>query len=157
MFFFVCVCSICGTIKQPEPAHGVTVVFVTLGNTKIELLEPLGENSPIQKFLANNPNGGMHHICVEVRLNFTLLFFFPFKDLQTDKNNCNKPTMGFICMLVLVKVPNINDTMAEMKAKGVRLLSNAPAIGAHKNPVVFVHPKSLSGVLLEFEEVKDTK
>ena len=51
---------------QPLPAHGVTVVFVTLPNTKIELLEPLGENSPIRGFLDRNPAGGMHHICLEV-------------------------------------------------------------------------------------------
>jgi methylmalonyl-CoA/ethylmalonyl-CoA epimerase len=51
---------------QPEPDHGVTVVFVELGNTKIELLEPLGEGSPIAKFLAGNPSGGIHHICYEV-------------------------------------------------------------------------------------------
>ncbi len=51
---------------QPEPDHGVTVVFVELSNTKIELLEPLGENSPIQKFLDKNPSGGIHHICYEV-------------------------------------------------------------------------------------------
>jgi methylmalonyl-CoA/ethylmalonyl-CoA epimerase len=51
---------------QAEPDHGVTVVFVDLGNTKIELLEPLGEGSPIAKFLANNPAGGIHHLCYEV-------------------------------------------------------------------------------------------
>jgi methylmalonyl-CoA/ethylmalonyl-CoA epimerase len=51
---------------QPEPDHGVTVVFVELGNTKIELLEPLGEGSPIAKFLASNPAGGIHHLCYEV-------------------------------------------------------------------------------------------
>jgi methylmalonyl-CoA/ethylmalonyl-CoA epimerase len=51
---------------QPEPGHGVTVVFVELPNTKIELLEPLGENSPIAAFLEKNPAGGMHHVCYEV-------------------------------------------------------------------------------------------
>lgn len=51
---------------QPEPAHGVTVVFIELPNTKIELLEPLGENSPIASFLEKNPSGGMHHVCYEV-------------------------------------------------------------------------------------------
>jgi methylmalonyl-CoA/ethylmalonyl-CoA epimerase len=51
---------------QPQPEHGVTVVFVGLPNTKIELLEPLGEGSPIAAFLARNPDGGMHHICYEV-------------------------------------------------------------------------------------------
>lgn len=49
-----------------QPAHGVTVVFVTLDNTKIELLHPLGENSPIQAFLDRNAAGGIHHICYEV-------------------------------------------------------------------------------------------
>ncbi|MEH6720857.1 MAG: methylmalonyl-CoA epimerase [Aurantimonas endophytica] len=48
------------------PEHGVTVVFVDLGNTKIELLEPLGDNSPIAAFLAKSPKGGMHHVCYEV-------------------------------------------------------------------------------------------
>ncbi len=48
------------------PEHGVTVVFVETGNTKIELLQPLGANSPIAKFLEKNPDGGMHHLCFEV-------------------------------------------------------------------------------------------
>ena len=51
---------------QAEPAHGVTVVFVELPNTKIELLEPLGEASPIKAFLEKNPSGGIHHVCYEV-------------------------------------------------------------------------------------------
>ena len=50
----------------PLPAHGVTTVFVTLPNTKIELLEPLGEKSPVRGFLERNPAGGMHHLCYEV-------------------------------------------------------------------------------------------
>lgn len=49
-----------------QPDHGVTVVFVDLGNTKIELLHPLGEKSPIANFLAKNAQGGMHHVCYEV-------------------------------------------------------------------------------------------
>jgi methylmalonyl-CoA/ethylmalonyl-CoA epimerase len=51
---------------SPQPEHGVTVVFVNLPNTKIELLEPLGQGSPIAAFLARNPAGGIHHICYEV-------------------------------------------------------------------------------------------
>ncbi|MBP1882644.1 methylmalonyl-CoA epimerase [Sinorhizobium mexicanum] len=54
------------TEPQALPEHGVRVVFVTLPNTKVELLEPLGEASPIAAFLAKNPAGGMHHICYEV-------------------------------------------------------------------------------------------
>src|SRR5262249_59230836 len=50
----------------PQPDHGVTTVFITLPNTKIELLEPLGETSPIAKFLDRNPDGGIHHVCYEV-------------------------------------------------------------------------------------------
>jgi methylmalonyl-CoA/ethylmalonyl-CoA epimerase len=49
-----------------QPDHGVTTVFITLPNTKIELLEPLGADSPISKFLERNPDGGMHHVCYEV-------------------------------------------------------------------------------------------
>jgi len=56
------------TVSTPvaQPDHGVTTVFVDLPNTKIELLEPLGENSPIAKFLQKNPAGGIHHVCYEV-------------------------------------------------------------------------------------------
>ncbi|MCJ8518918.1 methylmalonyl-CoA/ethylmalonyl-CoA epimerase [Pseudorhizobium tarimense] len=55
-------------VSQPQamPQHGVTVVFIELDNTKVELLEPLGEESPIRTFLGKNPSGGMHHICYEV-------------------------------------------------------------------------------------------
>jgi methylmalonyl-CoA/ethylmalonyl-CoA epimerase len=49
-----------------QPAHGVTTVFVTLPNTKIELLQPLGERSPIAAFLERQPSGGIHHLCYEV-------------------------------------------------------------------------------------------
>ena len=54
------------TAPQALPEHGVTVVFIELPNTKIELLEPLGEASTIAPFLAKNPSGGMHHVCYEV-------------------------------------------------------------------------------------------
>ena len=56
------------SVSDPEdmPEHGVTTVFVNLPNTKIELLHPLGEQSPIQKFLQNHPSGGIHHLCYEV-------------------------------------------------------------------------------------------
>ncbi len=55
-------------VSEPldQPEHGVTVVFVSLPNTKIELLHPLGEASPIAKFLERSPAGGIHHICYEV-------------------------------------------------------------------------------------------
>jgi methylmalonyl-CoA/ethylmalonyl-CoA epimerase len=56
------------TVSEPLelPDHGVTTVFVELPNTKIELLHPLGERSPIARFLQKNPSGGMHHLCYEV-------------------------------------------------------------------------------------------
>jgi len=54
------------TVPVDLPEHGVTTVFVNLPNTKIELLHPLGENSPIARFLENNPSGGIHHLCFEV-------------------------------------------------------------------------------------------
>jgi methylmalonyl-CoA/ethylmalonyl-CoA epimerase len=54
------------SVPQALPEHGVTVVFVELPNTKIELLEPLGADSPIAKFLEKNADGGIHHICYEV-------------------------------------------------------------------------------------------
>jgi len=52
--------------KVAQPEHGVSTVFVELPNTKIELLEPLGEDSPIRKFLEKSPDGGVHHVCYEV-------------------------------------------------------------------------------------------
>ena len=56
------------SVSEPQalPEHGVTVVFVDSGNTKIELLEPLGEDSPIEKYIERNPDGGMHHLCFDV-------------------------------------------------------------------------------------------
>lgn len=51
---------------EPQPDHGVTTVFINLPNTKIELLEPLGDDSPIMKFLERNSDGGIHHVCYEV-------------------------------------------------------------------------------------------
>ena len=56
--------EVSGVVPQPE--HGVSTVFITLPNTKIELLEPLGADSPINKFLEKNPDGGIHHLCYEV-------------------------------------------------------------------------------------------
>jgi len=55
-------------VSEPrdQPDHGVTVVFIELPNAKIELLRPLGDNSPIRAFLEKNPSGGMHHVCYEV-------------------------------------------------------------------------------------------
>lgn len=55
-------------VSEPQalPEHGVTVVFIALANTKIELLQPLGDKSPIAAFLEKNPSGGMHHLCYEV-------------------------------------------------------------------------------------------
>lgn len=60
--------SLGAKVSQPEslPEHGVTVVFVELPNTKIELLEPFGDNSPITGFVAKNPSGAIHHLCYEV-------------------------------------------------------------------------------------------
>lgn len=54
------------TSPVDQPAHGVTVVFVELPNTKIEFLQPLGADSPIARFLDKNPDGGIHHVCYEV-------------------------------------------------------------------------------------------
>ena len=101
---------------QPEPAHGVTVVFVELPNTKIELLHPLGDNSPIAKFLSRNLDGGVHHLCFEV--------------------------------------DDIIAAREKLKGLGARVLGDGePKIGAHGNPVLFLHPKDFSGALIEIEEV----
>lgn len=106
------------SVSAPQnlPEHGVTVVFVNMPNSKVELLAPLGENSPIAAFLAKNPAGGMHHICYEVA------------DIQA--------------------------AIQKLQADGVRILGDGkPKIGAHGNPVIFMHPKDMGGVLIELEEV----
>jgi methylmalonyl-CoA/ethylmalonyl-CoA epimerase len=111
--------SLGATVTEPQalPEHGVTVVFVLFGNTKVELLEPLGENSSIAGFLAKNPDGGMHHICYEVT------------DILAARDH--------------------------LKAAGARVLgSGEPRIGAHGNPVLFLHPKDFFGTLIELEEVR---
>ncbi len=101
---------------QHLPEHGVTVVFISLPNTKVELLYPLGEDSPISAFLAKNPKGGMHHLCYEV------------DDIIAARD--------------------------QLVETGARVLgSGEPKIGAHGNPVLFLHPADFSGTLLELEQV----
>eukprot|EP00755_Sulcionema_specki_P019906 Sspe_Gene.70624::Locus_41711_Transcript_1_1_Confidence_1.000_Length_675::g.70624::m.70624/K05606/MCEE, epi; methylmalonyl-CoA/ethylmalonyl-CoA epimerase len=96
------------------PEHGVTTVFVTLANTKLELLHPLGDNSPIASFFKKNSLGGIHHICVEV--------------------------------------DDIEAAIEEAKKAGLKPLSDKTKIGAHGKPVMFFHPKTTNGVLLEVEQ-----
>ncbi|KAI5943568.1 Methylmalonyl-CoA epimerase, mitochondrial [Manis javanica] len=98
----------------PLPEHGVSVVFVNLGNTKLELLHPLGKDSPIAGFLQRNKAGGMHHVCIEV--------------------------------------DNINEAIMDLKEKKIRTLSEEAKIGAHRKPVIFLHPKDCGGVLVELEQ-----
>lgn len=97
------------------PDHGVTTIFVETGNSKIELLHPLGEDSPIAKFLARNPAGGVHHLCFEV------------EDIIAARDR--------------------------LVAEGARILGDGePKTGAHGKPILFLHPKDFSGVLIEIEE-----
>ena len=105
-------------VSEPRdlPEHGVTVVFVTLANSKVELMRPLGEGSPVASFLERNPAGGMHHLCFEV------------EDIRAARDR--------------------------LVAEGLRVLGTGePKIGAHGNPVLFLHPKDLHGTLVELEEV----
>ncbi len=106
------------TVSEPMdlPEHGVTTVFVELPNTKIELLHPLGEKSPIANYLQRSPGGGVHHVCYEV------------EDIAAAR-----------------------DKLVET---GARVLGNGdPKIGAHGNPVLFLHPKDFCGTLVELEQV----
>jgi len=106
------------TVSKPQalPEHGVTVVFVDLENTRIELLHPLGDDSPVSRFLEQHVNGGIHHICLEV------------DDIATAAK--------------------------KLQEKGARVLGDGvPKIGAHGNPVLFLHPKDFHGCLLELEHV----
>ncbi len=105
-------------VSEPEdqPDHGVTTVFIQLPNTKVELLYPLGDKSPIAGFLEKNPAGGIHHICYEV------------EDILSARDR--------------------------LKAQGMRVLGDGnPKLGAHHNPVLFLHPKDFNGTLVELEQV----
>lgn len=104
------------TEPMPLPEHGVTVAFIDLPNTRIELLEPLGDGSPVSRFLEKHSGGGMHHLCIEVS--------------------------------------DIIKARDELLSKGARVLGNGEAkIGAHGNPVIFMHPADFHGTLIELEEV----
>jgi methylmalonyl-CoA/ethylmalonyl-CoA epimerase len=104
------------SVPQALPEHGVTVVFVELPNTKVELLAALGEASPIAGFLTKNAAGGIHHVCYEV------------EDILAAK--------------------------AQLLLKGARVLVDGqPKTGAHGKPVLFLHPKDFSGVLVELEQI----
>ena len=106
------------TCSSPKdlPDHGVRIVFVSQPNGKVELMEPLGAESPIAGFLERNPDGGMHHICYEVA------------DIVAARDH--------------------------LLADGARVLGDGtPRIGAHGNPVLFLHPKDFCGTLIELEEV----
>ena len=95
--------------------HGVKVVFIAASNGKIELLEPLDDQSPIAKFLAQNPDGGLHHICFDV--------------------------------------PDLLASRDQLLASGARILGSPnPEIGAHGKPVLFIHPKDLTGSLIELQQ-----
>ncbi|XP_028351700.1 methylmalonyl-CoA epimerase, mitochondrial isoform X1 [Physeter macrocephalus] len=115
----------------PLPEHGVSVVFVNLGNTKMELLHPLGNDSPIAGFLQKNKAGGMHHICIESR-----------RMIFQDRGE-----------LLFHQVDNINAAVMDLKEKKIRILSEEAKIGAHGKPVIFLHPKDCGGVLVELEQV----
>lgn len=107
------------SVSEPQalPEHGVTVVFIDLPNTRLELLEPLGDGSPVSRFLEKHRGGGMHHLCLEV--------------------------------------DDVRQARDELVARGARVLGDGePKIGAHGNPVVFLHPADLHGTLLELEEVR---
>ena len=104
---------------QTLPEHGVRIVFVIAPNSKVELMEPLDEASPIASFLARNKIGGIHHICYEV--------------------------------------DDIVSAAQSLQAAGSRILDDgAIKIGAHGNPVLFLHPRDFNGTLIELEQVAET-
>jgi methylmalonyl-CoA/ethylmalonyl-CoA epimerase len=100
------------------PEHGVTTVFVDVGNTKLELLHPLGANSPISGFLKKNPSGGIHHICIEV-----------------DDIHQARKVMAENKVRALDTEPKV-------------IVYFSFKIGAHGKLVSFFHPKDLDGVLV---------
>jgi methylmalonyl-CoA/ethylmalonyl-CoA epimerase len=135
---------------QPVPEHGVAVVFVELPNTKIELLHPLGEGSPIAKFLQRNPAGAC-----DVRRRFAwpcMPLVCTCWRLPRAVLHSHTHTVGGIHHVCL-EVADVGASLAALTPAGMRVLDPTPKIGAHGNPVVFLHPKDNDGVLLELEEV----
>lgn len=103
------------TDKRPLPEQGVFVAFVSLPNTEIELIEPLGETSTLHAFLQKSPRGGQHHLCFEV------------DDIRAARD--------------------------ELQGRGLTVLgSGEPRIGAHGMPVLFFHPRTTDGLLIEIME-----
>ena len=103
------------TEKRALSEQGVSVAFVDLPNTQIELIEPLGEQSTLNGFLAKNPRGGQHHLCFEV------------DDILAARD--------------------------ELQGRGLTVLgSGEPRIGAHDTPVLFFHPRTTDGLLIEIME-----
>ncbi len=92
--------------------QGVKLVFVKVGETRLEFLEPINENSAIAKFLQKNPKGGIHHIAI--------------------------------------KTSDVKDVIKKAKENSIRPLSEDPKKGAHNTQVVFMHPKDMSSILVEF-------
>jgi len=91
----------------------VRIAFMEIGNTKLELLEPLGEDSPVEKFIQKKGEG-LHHICL--------------------------------------LVDDIDNALAELKEKKVKLVDQKPRVGATGKRIAFLHPESSSGVLIELKE-----
>jgi methylmalonyl-CoA/ethylmalonyl-CoA epimerase len=103
------------TEKRALPGQGVSVAFVSLPNTEIELIEPLGEASTLHAFLAKSPRGGQHHLCFEV------------DDILAARH--------------------------DLQGRGLQVLgSGEPRIGAHGTPVLFFHPRTTDGLLIEIME-----
>jgi methylmalonyl-CoA/ethylmalonyl-CoA epimerase len=101
--------------KRSLPEQGVSVAFVSLPNTEIELIEPLGEASTVHGFLAKSPRGGQHHLCFEV------------DDIRAARD--------------------------ELQGRGLQVLGpGEPRIGAHGTPVLFFHPRTTDGLLIEIME-----
>uniref|UniRef100_A0AC34QL86 VOC domain-containing protein n=1 Tax=Panagrolaimus sp. JU765 TaxID=591449 RepID=A0AC34QL86_9BILA len=144
----------------PQKEHGVYTVFVNLGNSKIELLHPFGEKSPIQNFLDKNKAGGIHHpqkehgvYTVFVNLgNSKIELLHPFGEKSPIQNFLDKNKAGGIHH-VCIEVKNIDEAIKKVKELGVRTLGDKPKIGAHGKPVIFLHPKDCLGVLTELEQV----
>jgi methylmalonyl-CoA/ethylmalonyl-CoA epimerase len=108
------------TEKRALPEQGVSVAFVQLANTEIELIEPYSETSTLTAFLAKNPRGGQHHLCFEV------------DDILAARD--------------------------DLQGRGLTVLgSGQPRMGAHGTPVLFFHPRTTDGLLIEIMETHRTE
>ena len=150
--------------------QGVRIAMLTIGESRIELLEPIGSNSPIEKFMTKRGEG-IHHIAVQVDDIDAALQRLKAKGVRVAMLNIGESRIELLEPIgsdspiekfmtkrgegihhIAVRVDNIEQALERLKSQGVRLVDSVPRRGAHNTRTAFIHPSSTHGVLLELVE-----